>query len=268
MTKLRFAFLLSLPLLFSLKQESASSLQHEIFRPSLTHRLSKAPSENHPSVLIKDNLNRRNVISSGILTVLAIASFPSGASAVYNPLNLKGSFWETGELYKKQDNELPLDSEDLLASLVEIAVSLDSLKSVAENEDFCELSRLLRGGAVSESRLRLRAYAAIDRIGDEGESAKAAELLLEVLRNFEVLDAAAEGATRVGKIDGGLVGTLGLAVLNPLGAANEAARISSEKRNDFARDPRLNTVSTLVDTTRSLRVFNKAVGDAIRAQKN
>ena len=53
------------------------------------------------SNLSNTNIKRRNFIVS-ISTAMVFLSQQS-ANAMENPLNLKGTFWETGQLYKEQN---------------------------------------------------------------------------------------------------------------------------------------------------------------------
>lgn len=199
----------------------------------------------------------------GILAI-SIAANPTSVEAVNNPLNLKGTYWETGKLYKKTDSELPSDPDDLLASLIQAATALASLSDVATDGKFEDLSRLLRGGAVSESRLRLRAYALIDMIENEDKGYLLGDLFRTFLRNFDALDGMVEAAARQSKLDGGFTETLGLAVVSPLSATNDLRRISSEP--SLGKDARINVLAALGGATKALKAFNKAAGDAIQSQ--
>ena len=91
--------------------------------------------------------------ASAVAAMLSTSS-PQKANAIYNPLNLKGTFWETGELYVKKESELPQDPGDLLPLLRDALRSLESLDSYVLDGKFDDLSRQLRGGSISESQLR------------------------------------------------------------------------------------------------------------------
>lgn len=198
-------------------------------------------------------------------TVFCFLSRPSPASAVSNPLNLKGSYWETGQLYEKKRDELSLDPDDLIVSLNGMASSLDSLVEVAEEGRMDELSRLLRGGAVSESRLRLAGNALIDSITDDDREYQASELFRVFLLKFDLLDRSVSSAARRSKADGGAVSTLALGAVAPLGAIN---RISSDSSlgGIGGGDSRFEVIAALGEASKTLREFNSAARDAIRLQ--
>lgn len=209
------------------------------------------------------SVSRRGALGLGILATFIAANRPRAAVA-NNPLNLKGTYWETGKLYKKSDTELPSDPDELLTSLIQAAAALGSLTDVAVDGKFEDLSRLLRGGAVSESRIRLRAYALIDMIENEDKEYLASDLFRTFLRDFDALDGMVEAAVRQAKMDGGFTETLGLAVISPLSASNDLRRLTSEP--SLGKDPRINVLATLGEATKALQAFNKHTGDTIRSQ--
>ena len=266
----------------SSSQQFATSKRNTILKTSSHHHHhhhhEKSSISEHSSTSVQEDdvgfadnssgssTTRRRMLSCSFMTISLVVVFnPMNSSrradAMNNPLNLKGSYWETGELYRKSDNELPTDPDELLTSLIEVATTLESLNDIALEGKFGELSRLLRGGAISESKLRLRGYAIIDMIEDEKQEYIASELFRTFLRDFAILDTTVDAATRQSKIDGGLVETVGLAVVSPFSAANEVARISQEP--NFGNDPRINVISALGECTKSLKAFNKLTGDAI-----
>ena len=212
---------------------------------------------------------RRDIFSkpSALLPAAAAAavlstSLPQQANAIYNPLNLKGTFWETGELYVKKESELPQDPDDLLPLLRDTLRSLEALDSYVLDGKFDDLSRQLRGGSISESQLRLRGYALLDQLPDESKDAYVAEQSWRVFLNrFANLDATVEAAARQAKIDGGLVETLALTVVAPLGAANEVAKIAKEP--SMAGDARITVLASLGSTTKAFKAFLKAADDVL-----
>lgn len=212
---------------------------------------------------------RRDIFSkpSALLPAAAAAavlstSLPQQANAIYNPLNLKGTFWETGELYVKKESELPQDPDDLVPLLRDTLRSLEALESYVLDGKFDDLSRQLRGGSVSESQLRLRGYALLDQLPDESKDTYIAEQTWRVFLNrFANLDATVEAAARQAKIDGGLVETLALTVVAPLGAANEVAKIAKEP--SMAGDARITVLASLGSTTKAFKAFLKAADDAL-----
>ena len=213
---------------------------------------------------------RRNFLSkpsSALLPAAAAAivlstSLPQQANAIYNPLNLKGTFWETGELYVKKESELPQDPDDLLPLLRDALRSLEALDSYVLDGKFDDLSRQLRGGSISESQLRLRGYALLDQLPDESKNTYIAEQAWRVFLNrFANLDATVEAAARQAKIDGGLVETLALTVVAPLGAASEVAKIAQEP--SMAGDARITVLASLGSTAKAFKAFLKAADDAL-----
>jgi len=216
--------------------------------------------------------SRRDVVGSAVSASLGLlAGFgshpPDPSLAVYNPLNLKGSYWETGELYQKKESsfDLPPDPEALLSSMKEMASALESLSTVAEGGEFDELSRALRGGSVSESRLRISGNALIDSILEDDREYVVAERFRLFLNNFDALDAAVTAAARRSSADGGILSTLALSAVAPLSAVNRVATIANEPR--MGSDPRLEVLGSLDAAVKSLRAFIKAAGEAIAAQQ-
>jgi hypothetical protein len=196
-------------------------------------------------------------------SITAISSSP--ADAIDNPLNLKGSYWGTGELYQKSDQELSSDPEELLRYLKQQVTAFSKLSDVVVEGNWGEASRLLRGGDISESQIRLQAYALMDQLEDDDQEFRARELFRTFLRSLNALDRTIEAAARQAKLDGGLTETLGLAVVSPFGAANEIARVSSVPK--LGNDPRLQVLAVLDETRQSLQAFNKVAADAIQSQK-
>uniref|UniRef100_A0A7S2V6L3 Uncharacterized protein n=1 Tax=Fibrocapsa japonica TaxID=94617 RepID=A0A7S2V6L3_9STRA len=210
----------------------------------------------------KSDFSRRRLLEIGLMASLSVKLLtPVQVGAVYNPLNLKGSFWETGELYQQKENEIPLDPDELLASVKQAEAALDSLSNLVLEGELDLLSKKLRGGAVSESQLRLRANALIDMIEDDEKMYVASELFRNFLREFDLLDRAAEAAVRQSKFDGGVVETLGLAVVAPIGAANKVIRMSSEP--NLGKDARIDLLVVLGTATKTLHGFNSAVEEAL-----
>jgi hypothetical protein len=215
---------------------------------------------------LQRGLSRRDLFNGALLpasvAVMLSTSSPHEANAIYNPLNLKGTFWETGELYVKKVNELPADPDDLLPLLRDAFRTLEGLDSYVLDGKFDDLSRQLRGGSISESQLRLRGYALLDQLPEESKDTYLAEQAFRVfLTRFVNLDATVEAAARQAKIDGGLVEALALTVVAPLGAANEVAKIAQEP--SMAGDARITVLASLGGTTKAFQAFLKASGDAL-----
>ncbi|KAL7471697.1 hypothetical protein ACHAXS_011995 [Conticribra weissflogii] len=127
------------------------------------------------------------------------------ANAMDNPLNLKGTFWETGQLYEKSNSnsmltEYPPKTSDLIRILESTRDAFHSpsilVDAISEGR-YGDALRLLRGGLISESKIRLAAYALIDSLPEDDENEYLINELFRVfLRYFDVLDAAVEAASR------------------------------------------------------------------------
>ena len=162
----------------------------------------------------------------------------------------------------KKESELPQDPDDLLPLLRDTLRSLEALDSYVLDGKFDDLSRQLRGGSISESQLRLRGYALLDQLPDESKNTYIAEQAWRVFLNrFANLDATVEAAARQAKMDGGLVETLALTVVAPLGAASEVAKIAQEP--SMAGDARITVLASLGSTAKAFKAFLKAADDAL-----
>lgn len=170
---------------------------------------------------------RRNFLV-GISTAATLLSSQSqSANAIDNPLNLKGTFWETGQLYEKS-TPLPDDDDDFFAILDNTVEALHAptlVDSITEGK-YGQASRLLRGGLISESKIRLAANALIDAIPeDDGAIYKSNESFRLFLRYLDVLDAEVEAASRPllgGGGDGG--GDPRMKILTRLGEVEDALK--------------------------------------------
>ena len=151
---------------------------------------------------------RRAAIRSASSAMLASLLLPTeGSTAIDNPLNLKGTFWETGKLYEKsQDGPtiLGADSDDLTGDLLRVldessdAIRSQELAFAVESGLYGKASRLLRGGIISESRLRVSANALMDLIPEEREEyvVSSSEAFRAFITRWDELDAEVEAASR------------------------------------------------------------------------
>jgi len=200
---------------------------------------------------------------------------PQKVEAVSNPLNLKGTYWETGELYVKKKRELPDDPDDLLPSLSAVASALESLQDLVVEGKWDELLRKLRGGVISESQIRLTGYALLDLLptadddddnddddddvnnkenntnNESNEDSKnrrrrrqLQQLVYLCRERFQLfliklsqLDTIVESTGRQSKVDGGFIETIGLAIISPFRAANQVAQIINTNTNTNANEP-------------------------------
>lgn len=174
---------------------------------------------------------RRSFLARLSTTAMAAAIIsPRSADAVDNPLNLKGYFWETGRPYEKPDAP-PLDDDfDFFSILEGAAEALRSpeLTGAISEGRYGPASRLLRGGIVSESKIRLAANALIDSLPEDDDDAiyRANESFRVFLRYLDVLDVEVENASRplIGAGGGGLGGDPRMGILTRLGEAEDALR--------------------------------------------
>jgi len=210
---------------------------------------------------------RRSALLAISAAALVLGGDPRDALAVYNPLNLKGSYWETGKLYEKKplSEELSSEPEELLESMRDMASALESLSLVVEGGKFDEASRMIRGGSVSESKLRIVGNALVDSILDDDGGYVASERVRVFLLNFDALDAAVTAAARRASVDGGLVSTLALSAVAPLSAANRVAKIAGEPQ--MGSDPRLEVLGSLEAAVKSLKAFINVAAKALETQQ-
>lgn len=144
------------------------------------------------------------------------------ANAIDNPLNLKGTFWETGEIYQKPKTPQPTDESDFLSILENTITALHSptlLNTITQGK-YGQTSRLLRGNLISESKIRIAANALIDLLPEDDEAIyKSYESFRVFLRYLDVLDAEVEGASR------SLFGDPRLKILERLGEVEDALKV-------------------------------------------
>jgi len=158
-----------------------------------------AGSEASASTLGDRAIRRRSFLAGLVSAATLVSSHSKSATAIDNPLNLKGTFWETGKLYEKSNDPPPDDDGDFLAILENTLEALHSpelIDSIAEGK-YGKTSRLLRGGLVSESKIRIAANALIDSLPEDDEAIyESNESFRVFLRYLDVLDAEVEAASR------------------------------------------------------------------------
>lgn len=225
-------------------------------------------------------------IAAGVYSSFFVFSPLQAAQATstppYNPLNLKGTFWETGELYVKKDNTngLPTDPAELLPAIEKLITALESLEPLVLDGKFDDLSRQLRSGSpLSESQLRLLGYALLDQLPEDGDNDNKTYLSERAFRlclnQFIQLDTVVQTAARQQKLDGGLVETLGRAAIAPLSVANELSNNMNnnmkKNKNDVfggggssSGDSRIQVLASLGETTKAFKAFVKAANDALQ----
>mmetsp|Transcript_13913 Transcript_13913/g.20540 ORF Transcript_13913/g.20540 Transcript_13913/m.20540 type:complete len:286 (-) Transcript_13913:24-881(-) len=264
-------------LLLSLSSSIAAalSLHEQQQRRQVKTQPFELKSETQPKTFTKRSYSRRSWIHQATTTVmptvllLPLNNAAQAASPPPNPLNLKGTFWETGEIYVKKESNLPSDPADIIPSIKELIASLDSLESLVLDGKFDDLSRQLRGKSISESQLRVLGYALLDLLpenDDETNYTYLAEQAFRVaLNRFIRLDALVETTARQQKVDRGLVETLGRAAIAPLSVANEALLNgnTNNNRNDIGTDSRIQVLASLGETTKAFKAFVKAADDAL-----
>jgi len=177
------------------------------------------------------------------------------AEQPFNPLKLKGAFWETGKLYRKQDFEEqePKSVAALLEEIKPYCNVLKQLKDAAQQGDFEQVKTQLRGGNFSEARLRTRAKLALKLLAkqettveDDTKFLAAENEFFKVGQELNVLNAEIDAAT----VDFSR-GVVGLAI-------NEANRATKDQE-----DLSWNIVASLGGTAKSLERFIFLAADAM-----
>ena len=161
----------------------------------------------------------------------------------WNPLNLKGTYWETGSMIYTKPNNSAVEDGDFLSILENTIIALSSselLDSISEG-NYSTTLRLIRGRLISESQIRLSANALLDILPEDDPSIyKSQESFRLFLRYLELLDVEVEMASRMGIPQlGGSGGLLG-------------------------DDPRIDILTRVGETEDALRVFVKNIKDGLR----
>lgn len=188
--------------------------------------------------------------AGALSTATACCGAPSAANAIDNPLNLKGTFWETGQLYEKSKTIAEEDGDFLsvLESSREAFRSPALLDAITDG-NYGAASRLLRGGLISESRMRIAANALMDSIPEEDDDAiyKSSEYFRVFLRQLDVLDAEVEAASR------------------PLISGDPRMKIGISVKGEGGMgggDPRIEILSRLGEAEDALGLFLKTIKGA------
>jgi len=157
----------------------------------------------------------------------------------WNPLNLKGTYWETGSMIYTKPNTSALEDGDFLSILENTITALSSdelLNSISEG-NYSTTLRLIRGRLISESQIRLSANALLDLLPEDDPSIyKSRESFRVFLRYLDLLDDEVEMASRPQLGNGGLLGD----------------------------DPRIEILSRVSETEDALRVFVKNIKDGLK----
>lgn len=185
-----------------------------------------------------------------------------------NPLNLKGQYWQTGTIVYKQKlstDDLSADPSVLLGELIAARDALANLNSVVKDGDLRQVEAGLHGGVVSEKDLVLRARALSEFIEDEDKESNAQKAFERFIRRFEDLDETVGLALKKvpsSELESSL-STIGLAVISPLSAINEAARAKSPQTTSFSGYTQLEISKALGKSIRELDAFCLAAADGI-----
>jgi len=161
----------------------------------------------------------------------------------WNPLNLKGTYWETGSMIYTKPNTSALEDGDFLSILENTITALSSdelLNSISEG-NYSTTLRLIRGRLISESQIRLSANALLDLLPEDNDTSiyKSQESFRIFLRYLDLLDGEVEMASRMG--------------IPQLG-----------NNNGLGDDPRIDILSRVGETEDALRVFVKNIKDGLR----
>ena len=182
-----------------------------------------------------DTKNMKHSTARRKFLIAVLSTTTTTANAIDNPLNLKGTFWETGQIYQKSNTPQPSDESDFLSILENTVDALHSptlLNSITEGK-YGQASRLLRGNLISESKIRIAANALIDLLPEDDDAIfKSDESFRMFLRYLDALDAEVEVASR-----------------------------------SFRGDPRLDILTRLGEVEDALKVFLKNVRGGLVSQE-
>jgi len=180
------------------------------------------------TTLIHRNNQRRNFLIGLTTITTTMLSSQQSTYAIGNPLNLKGTFWETGQLYEKSKNPIIDEDGDFLSILENYieAFHSPSLTNAIQEGKYGTASRLLRGGMISESKLRLVANALIETIPEEKDEDiyKCNESFRLFLRYLDVLDYEVRVASQP-SLGGGGEDDPRMKILTRLGETEDALKI-------------------------------------------
>ena len=180
-----------------------------------------------------------SILLSNIQTANAANANNNNDKLPWNPLNLKGTYWETGSMIYTKPNISSLENGDFLSILETTIISLSSselLDSISEGK-YSTTLRLIRGRLISETQIRLASNALLDLLPEDDASVyKSQESFRLFLRYLDLLDAEVEMASRLQ-----LGGNSGL-----------------------GDDPRIEILTRVGETEDALKVFVKNIKDGLR----
>ncbi|CAK9105179.1 unnamed protein product [Durusdinium trenchii] len=122
-----------------------------------------------------------------VLPLLILTSEESFAEESFNPLKLKGYFWETGKFYSTAESADSQDIRKILSELTETASILQTLESTVADGNFEELKTQLRGANFSESLLRIRGKAVLNILSQQESTVEDDEKFRDVQQAYVLL---------------------------------------------------------------------------------
>lgn len=185
-----------------------------------------------------------------------------------NPLNLKGQYWQTGKVVYRQGlstDDLSADPSVLLGELLDAREALASLNAVVNEGNLKQVEAALHGGVVSEKNLALRARALTEFIDDEDKESLAQKAFERFIRRYDDLDETVGLALKKvpsSELEASLE-TIGLAVISPLSAINEAGRAKSPQTQVFSGYTQLEISKGLGKAIRELDTFCMIASEGI-----
>ena len=127
----------------------------------------------------------------GLGLPMSFVALPAVGAKPYNPLNLKGQYWETGNMVYTKPSLTPETAErDARSDLSATLETLRAARRDAENGDADAVLAKLRDGDVSERTIRVAANKLIN--ASDRETFLAREKLDAALRAYSKVQAAAE----------------------------------------------------------------------------
>ena len=187
----------------------------------------------------------RRALCEAAAAATAAAALPAHAEKPFNPLNLKGQFWETGNMvYVKPTRDPDALPGDVAAARSAVAEAVDALRDArraAERGDASDavFSRLRE--TVTERTLRVSGAVLVDTAPD---AFVAQEALSRASRAFARAQTAADRPSELSTAAVGALTATGLIFVVPGGPsmANNAA-----ERRQTSADPGLDVVVALSD---------------------
>lgn len=196
-----------------------------------------------------NHVTRRRIASLSSALILVSGKKACAADTPWNPLGLKGQFWETGSMvYRKEE---AVDVENPRDTLAEAISRLESARRDAEVGDMESASSAVRG--LSERELRLvGSQLSSDNLEAQKAFSKAMGSYDELIRAASTLSSQ---QTPFLQETLGLLATSGIIFLFPPAVVNAALQRTPNKSDGSVFDTGLNFVAALVDCVDAFNAF-------------